>query len=196
MPASGCAASPLPTSHTGPIATTADALATFANAGPVVSTSGTRLTTTLAADARLLVSRRTWPSAADVNGSAAGSCAPPGAASGAAVIAAAWLAPATGAGFSPTTADDPAVPWALLRRTRVPADFEPEESAGEPPNGECARVAAGCPGDRAAPFAGDELKPPVDPPEPVVSANATAGIQAATAAPMPNATASAPTRPT
>ena len=44
----------------------------------------------------------------------------------------------------------------------------------------------------------DELEPddePVEPPEPVVSANAV-GIQAVTAAPMPNATASAPTRPT
>lgn len=44
----------------------------------------------------------------------------------------------------------------------------------------------------------DELPPsadPVAPPEPVRSAMATAGI-ATTAAPMPNATANAPTRPT
>ncbi|PND57614.1 hypothetical protein CRM90_11535 [Mycobacterium sp. ENV421] len=41
----------------------------------------------------------------------------------------------------------------------------------------------------------EELAPPVEPAEPVVSAYATEGMHAI-AAPMPSATASAPTRPT
>ena len=72
-----------------------------------------------------------------------------------------------------------------------------EGTAAESPSGDSDRVPPRGP-DCDGRVLGVELFPsaePVDPAEPVVSAAATAGITT-TAAPMPRATASAPTRPT
>ena len=88
-----------------------------------------------------------------------------------------------------------------LPEPRRPADEPSDESdtdeppAAEPPAAEPPRPARPARGDGlVAEEAADESDDPVEPPEPVVSANAT-GTDA-TAEPTPNATASAPTRPT
>ena len=95
----------------------------------------------------------------------------------------------------PPTADGESAPPAA-------AEFRPERSEGSPsevsdsaPTRPPARVLARASDRAAEPEAPDAEEPdPVDPPDPVISANAT-GIDA-TAEPTPNATAKAPTRPT
>jgi hypothetical protein len=74
-----------------------------------------------------------------------------------------------------------------------------EESSTESATEDPPRPARAAPREGADDFGADdsdddESDEPVEPPEPVVSANAT-GIDA-TAAPTPKATANAPTRPT
>ena len=98
----------------------------------------------------------------------------------------------------PEPADTPPEP----RRPAVEAPAESStESPAESPTEELPRPARAAPRAGAADFGADEVDAesdeshePVEPPEPVVSANAT-GTDA-TAAPTPKATANAPTRPT
>ena len=88
---------------------------------------------------------------------------------------------------------------------RRPVGEASEESSAESATEDPPRPARAAPREGAADFGADdesdddesdddESDEPVEPPEPVVSANAT-GIDA-TAAPTPKATANAPTRPT
>jgi hypothetical protein len=83
---------------------------------------------------------------------------------------------------------------------RRPVGEALEESSAESTTEDPPRPARAAPREGADDFGADdesdddESDEPVEPPEPVVSANAT-GIDA-TAAPTPKATANAPTRPT